>query len=281
MGKGRLNPWKRSQEPEKRWIARRSGDSRRRGRRVLSDSADRFSPPAGRGGPQRIPRPPDARLGGPAPWLELGPKDRQPRKSEIIEAVGRYAPLAPEAKAVAGSQPSGVLVAITGTEEQPQIVFTRRAWHLRSHMGEVSFPGGRFEPGDSSLEATALRESHEEIGLHPDSVEVVGQLDRLTTVSSAALIVPVVGLITGQPTLVPDPTEVDDILTVSVSELLDPHIYRAELWSPPWQMAQQLSIPASEMRSEIEITFFELVGDTLWGATARMLRNLFEVVIDA
>lgn len=177
----------------------------------------------------------------------------------------------PEAKAVGGAQPSGVLVLIAGSEETPEIVFTRRAWHLRSHTGEVSFPGGRYEPGDVDLEATALRESHEEIGLVPSAVEIVGQLDRLTTVSSEALIVPVVGLMTTAANLVPDPTEVDDILHVPVSELLDPRIYRSELWSVNW----------SGENSEIEVTFFELSGDTLWGATARMLRNLFEVLAES
>jgi 8-oxo-dGTP pyrophosphatase MutT (NUDIX family) len=146
------------------------------------------------------------------------------------------------------------------------LVFTRRAWHLRSHTGEVSFPGGRFEPGDADLAATALRESHEEIGLDPVEVEVVGELDRLTTVSSPALIVPYVGAVNGEPAMVGSPDEVDAIIRVPVAELLQPDIYRCEIW--PWPDG-----------GEIEITFFELVGDTLWGATARMVRNFLETVL--
>ncbi len=168
--------------------------------------------------------------------------------------------------AVDGKQPSAVLVLLVGSDERPELVFTRRAWHLRSHTGEISFPGGRFEDGDQDLQATALRESQEEIGLDPAEVTVVGELDRMVTVSSPALIVPFVGVVEGEPLMVPSPDEVDAIVKVSIAELLDPTIYRSEVWRRP-------------DLGELEITFFELVGDTLWGATARMVRNLLETVI--
>jgi len=133
---------------------------------------------------------------------------------------------------------------------------------MRSHTGEVSFPGGRFEPEDADLRATALRESHEEIALDPHLVDVVGRLPQLTTVSSPAAIVPYVGVLAGRPPLVAEPSEVDGILDVSIEELLDPSIYREEIWTRDGV--------------DLEITFFELEGDTLWGATARMLRSLFD-----
>lgn len=186
----------------------------------------------------------------------------------MLEAVRSYSPIAPEAVAVDGRQPSAILVPIAGGEEAPEVIFTRRAWHLRSHTGEISFPGGRFEAGDADLEATALRETHEEIGLLPTSVDVVGELDRLVTVSSPALIVPFVGLLQGSPRLVAAPDEVDALITVTLEELLDPKIYRSEIWQLP-------------DGTEFELSFFELVGDTLWGATARMVRNLLEVVLHA
>ncbi len=148
----------------------------------------------------------------------------------------------------------------------PELLFTRRAWHLRSHSGEVCFPGGRRDPDDADLVATALREAHEEIGLDPESVTVVGELDRLTTVSSPSFIVPIVGLVMGEPTLRVAADEVDAVLRVSLAELADPEIYREEVWT----------------RGGVDagIHFFELVGDTLWGATARMVRNLLELVTD-
>ena len=222
---------------------------------------DPFAPPPGRGGPQHVPRPSDARLGPAAPWVGSGLV--APSKSEVVRAVQAAGPSSPEAVAVDGKQPSAVLVLIGGTEAHPLLVLTRRAWHLRSHTGEVSFPGGRFEDGDRDLQATALRETQEEIGLDPSAVEIVGELDRLVTVSSPAMIVPFVGVIEGKPAMVASPDEVDGIIEVSVAELLDPAIYRCEVWS-------------RGDGTELEITFFELEGDTLWGATARMVRNLLE-----
>lgn len=145
------------------------------------------------------------------------------------------------------------------------LILTRRAWHMRSHTGEVSFPGGRFEPADVDLRATALRESHEEIALDPNLVNVVGRLPQLTTVSSPAAIVPYVGILAERPALVAEPGEVDAILDVTIEELLDPSIYREEIWTRDGV--------------DLEITFFELEGDTLWGATARMLRSLFDRLV--
>ena len=131
---------------------------------------------------------------------------------------------------------------------------------MRTHTGEVSFPGGRHEPSDPDLLTTALRESEEEIGLGRHLVRIVGELPQLTTVSSPSPIVPFVGVLEEEPALTPSQREVDAILHVSLAELMRPEIYREELW----------------MRNgeAMEITFFELEGDTLWGATARMLRDL-------
>ncbi len=172
----------------------------------------------------------------------------------------------PEPGHVEGRPPAAVLAPIYDATDGATLILTRRAWHLRSHTGEVSFPGGRFEPLDADLRATALRESHEEIGLDPSLVDVVGRLPQLTTVSSPAAIVPYVGVLAERPTLLADPGEVDAVLDVSIRELLDPDIYREEIW----------------LRNGVEfgVTFFELEGDTLWGATARMLCSLFDRLVD-
>lgn len=138
-----------------------------------------------------------------------------------------------------------------------EVLLTRRAWHLRTHRGEVSFPGGGYEPGDESPAATALRETHEEVGVPPDAVEVVGELDHLTTVSSDREIVPVVGLLEGRPSVDPDPSEVDRVLHVDLDELLADGAYRSEVWT--WS------------GRTFPIHFFEVPGDTIWGATAAML----------
>lgn len=181
---------------------------------------------------------------------------------ELVDPIGD-----PDPGHVAGRPPAAVLAPVYEEGDEAVLIFTRRAWHLRSHTGEVSFPGGRFEAHDADLRATALRETHEEIGLAPSLVHVVGRLPQLTTVSSPAAIVPYVGVLDETPRLLPDPGEVDAVLHVSISELLDPAIYREEIWTRDGV--------------DFEVTFFELEGDTLWGATARMLCSLFDRLANA
>jgi 8-oxo-dGTP pyrophosphatase MutT (NUDIX family) len=146
---------------------------------------------------------------------------------------------------------------------QTMVVLTRRAQHLRAHRGEVSFPGGGQEPGED-LRVTALREAYEEVGLDPGAVEVIGQLDHLQTVTSASFIVPFVGILPGRPELEPNPHEVELVLHVPLAELLADGVYHAERWG---------LAPLDR-----ELAFFELVGDTVWGATGSMLRNLLTLV---
>ena len=145
------------------------------------------------------------------------------------------------------------------------VVLTRRTWELRSHSGEVSFPGGRQDDGDEHLWHTALREAHEEIGLDPTAVERIGELDHLATVTSRSFIVPYVGALDARPSTAANPQEVSAVLHVPVAELLDPTIFREERWTFPWA-------------EDRPIFFFELVGDTVWGATGAMLRQLLGLV---
>jgi 8-oxo-dGTP pyrophosphatase MutT (NUDIX family) len=158
---------------------------------------------------------------------------------------------------------SAVLAPLYEQNGEVLVVLTRRAQHLRSHRGEVSFPGGGQEGGED-LRTTALRESREETGLDPSSVEILGELDHLETVTSRSFITPFVGVLPGRPTLEPNPHEVEKILHVPLSDLLAPDVFREERWGLP-----PLDRP---------IYFFEIVGDTIWGATAFMLRNFLALV---
>ncbi len=217
-----------------------------------------------RGGSQHIPRPPGARPGDPPPWSNLALADRdislqQIRDRLTVAGTGKRHPGEGE-----GPRASAVLAPIYEEAGVAQLVFTRRAQHLRTHRGEVSFPGGGEDPDDADLRATALREALEETALDPSSVEIIGELDHLKTVMGRSYIVPFVGELPGRPDLEPSPAEVEHILHVPVCDLLDPGIFHAEWWGLPG-----LDRP---------IYFFEVIGDTIWGATAAMLVNLLSII---
>jgi 8-oxo-dGTP pyrophosphatase MutT (NUDIX family) len=153
---------------------------------------------------------------------------------------------------------------------EARIILTKRPETMPSHRGEIAFPGGKLEAErDRSLRDAALREAHEEIGLAPEAVEIVAELDSLTTVASRFVLTPFVGLLDARPDLHPDPTEVVSVFDVAISELLADHVYREERWDIP----PDLGITPGRDRA---IHFFELTGETVWGATARILAGFLE-----
>jgi 8-oxo-dGTP pyrophosphatase MutT (NUDIX family) len=216
--------------------------------------------PAARGGPQRIPRPPEVRPGDPAPWASLAPADRHIDLARLRATFAELGPPVRSPREGRVDRAAAVLAACYEHEGQTYVVLTRRSSALRVHSGEVSFPGGGQDEGETLVD-TALRESCEEVGLDRSLVEIVGELDHLSTITSNSFIVPFVAVLAGgRPQLDPSPAEVDAVLHVPLSELLDPTTFREERWHlfgadrPMW--------------------FFDLVGDTVWGATAAMLRQL-------
>ncbi|MBI1943494.1 MAG: CoA pyrophosphatase [Betaproteobacteria bacterium] len=156
--------------------------------------------------------------------------------------------------------PASVLVPIVAREAGPTILFTQRSAHLKDHSGQVSFPGGRAAAGDASPEATALRETLEEIGLAPRHVELLGRLPEYHT-RTGFRITPVVGLVMPPFELRADAYEVEEIFEVPLEFLLDPANHQRH--SRVWQ---------GELR-----WFFvmEYGGRRIWGATAGMLVNLY------
>jgi 8-oxo-dGTP pyrophosphatase MutT (NUDIX family) len=168
-----------------------------------------------------------------------------------------------------GRRPAAVLCvlfaeAVNGVD-QAHVVLTRRSSRLRSHTHQVSFPGGRLDDGETPEQA-ARREAREEVGIDPATVEIIGRLPSLTTVINPAPITPFIGVVPGRPVLIANPAEVERAFTVPLVELMDPEVYRQELWTFP-------------DGSEVAMEFFELIGDTVWGATARMLYELLELVV--
>ncbi|HET6964639.1 MAG TPA: CoA pyrophosphatase [Acidimicrobiales bacterium] len=234
-----------------------------------------------RGGPQIIPRPDSWRPGPGASWSRPGAV----RPSRVTVADVRAAlaarpdpPVEPtdEVPTVAlpgpARRPAAVLCLLFDSSlgeggTQCHVLLTRRSSRLRSHTHQVSFPGGRLDRGESLTEA-ALREANEEVGIDPSSVEIIGRLSSLRTVLNPSPITPFVGVVPTRPRLVPNPAEVERAFDVPLIELFDPEVYREELWAFP-------------DGTEHPMQFFELIGDTVWGATARMLVELLDVVAGA
>jgi 8-oxo-dGTP pyrophosphatase MutT (NUDIX family) len=212
---------------------------------------------------QQIPRPTSWRPGGPAPWADLAPANRELTLGGIRAALEAAGPPRLWGDESLITRASAVLAPLYEEDGQVKVVLTRRAQHLRSHRGEVSFPGGGQDPGEDLMQ-TALREAHEEVGLDPASVEIVGELDHLATIMSRSFIVPFVGFLPGRPELVPSPAEVELILHVPLVDLLDPEAYHEERWGLP--------------PMDRPLVFFEIEGDTIWGATGAMLRNFLALV---
>ncbi len=220
-----------------------------------------------RGGNQVIPRPAHTLPGRPAPWQPLPADDRVihlDRLAEQLTAIGE--PIVIDGPVpVADPHQSAVLVALFEDAGEVHVLLTRRAAHLRNHHGEVSFPGGRHEPGDRDLIHTALREAEEEVALDPATVEVLGELDHLSTFASRSMVHPFVARLSAPPIdLRADPGEVEQILLVPLTELFDDEAYREEIWR------------FADGRDRT-LVFFEIPGDTVWGATARMLRQVLLV----
>ncbi|MDG2428899.1 MAG: CoA pyrophosphatase [Acidimicrobiales bacterium] len=222
-------------------------------------------PPIGRGGPQVIPRPSAFRLGGPSPWADL--VDRSLTLDHLVTVFDGRESGGIQGRRRGDESPAAVLIALYDDPAGggPHVVLTRRSPLLTSHSHEVAFPGGRQDPNDLDLWATALREAEEEVRINPAAVHLLGRLDPLVTVGSRSIIHPYVAVLNEPPALVPNLGEVEAILYVSLAELLLDEAYREEEWSND--------------DASLIITFFELVGDTVWGATAAMLRQLLAVAL--
>ncbi len=171
--------------------------------------------------------------------------------------------IAPEAALkleVRGRTDAAVLVPLYEAGGELHAVFTKRREDLRRHPGEISFPGGRYEEGEPDLIATALREAEEEIGLPADAVEVIGALQPTPTIATGYAVYPFVGLIDAGRTWTLSPREVADVIELSLPALAAGYARR------------RLVRRGLPIRTD---TY--LVGDNLiWGATARMLSDLFD-----
>jgi len=163
----------------------------------------------------------------------------------------------------AASTAAAVLIPVIAHPQALTVLFTQRTPHLRSHSGQVSFPGGRAEPGDASAEFTALRETEEEIGLRRSAVEVLARLPDYRT-RTGYRVTPVVGLLTPPVAFRPDPNEVAEIFEVPLAFLLDERNRQRRTREFQGQ--------------QVGYYVFEYGEKVIWGATAGMLVNLHKML---
>jgi 8-oxo-dGTP pyrophosphatase MutT (NUDIX family) len=175
-----------------------------------------------------------------------------------LEAVARYSPT----DVTGEEREAAVFVPVVESPDSAYLLFTKRAEHLPDHPGQMSFPGGGYEPADEDLLATALREADEEIGLRPNEPTVVGRLDDIRTVTRYS-VRPFVATIPDRE-YTPSDEEVAEIAVLSLAKLTDLDNYESERRDHPHY-------------GEIRLHFFDVDGYTVWGATARMLVQFLEL----
>jgi 8-oxo-dGTP pyrophosphatase MutT (NUDIX family) len=158
---------------------------------------------------------------------------------------------------------AAVLVPLLSKEDEWHVVVTQRTEMVEHHRGQISFPGGACEPGDADLLATALRETFEEIGVPPQAVEVLGALDDFWTITNF-IVTPFVGVIPYPFAYWPNQSEVAAVVEVPLSFLRDPSHLRVE---------------GREYESRVyEVLFWDYGPYTIWGATARILKDFLDLV---
>lgn len=189
----------------------------------------------------------------------------RPVVSDPLDPVRRrLAAYVPSRMSEPGLVPAGVLVPLYVEAGEAYVLLTRRTEHVATHKGQISFPGGAVEPQDRDAMDAALREAYEELGIRPQDVEILGGLDDVTTRVSGFLIRPYVGRIPHPYPLRPTPEEIAEILGIPLRFFLDDRNLRVEL--------------VGEGTSRQALQFYDYGPHTVWGATARVIRNLVEIL---
>ncbi len=242
------------------------------------------------GGDQQIPRPVDWMPGRKPGWELTEPEVVRPISlasvlqglaeaghlgplpSDPVEMARRRDPVLDTLVPREATRRSAVLCTLFEEEGHARVLLTRRASHLRTHKGEVAFPGGRLDEGEDEVGA-ALREAMEEVALDLGKVDVVGWLSPLVTLASGSFITPIVAVHSGRPDTVASPDEVERVFDVSLEDLLLPGVFREERWKRGDRPA------AKSADGSFPIFFFETAGETIWGATARILYELCHLAL--
>ncbi len=152
-------------------------------------------------------------------------------------------------------------------EDKIKLPLILRPVYVGVHSGQIGLPGGRMEEGDKDFFETALREANEEIGINPADVTVIGHLSDLFVFASNYMVHPVVGYMKHRPTFLTDPREVDQLIEVPLSTLLD-------------KSSRGITNIVVSGNMEVSAPYFDVDGHTVWGATAMMLSELLSVIDD-
>lgn len=163
----------------------------------------------------------------------------------------------------AGFRPAGVLIPVWRREGRVEMALTLRTQTLSSHRGQISFPGGRRDPEDVSIAATALRETEEELGIPADRVRVRMRLDDAWSLQRY-IVAPHVGWLDEPPAFVPSPAEIERVIVADVEALMSPACHRI-------QRVRQAGVG-------FDVHYFEYEGDTIWGLTGGILYTLFQLL---
>lgn len=161
-------------------------------------------------------------------------------------------------------QKGGVLILLYPCDNVANVVFMKRVEDNTPHSGQISFPGGRFEPGDKSLYKTALRETEEELGFTTSGIEIIGELTPLKIQVSNMEVKPFIGVSYERPRFIPNPEEVDYLIEVNLKDLLAPDIIQKKV--------------EFIRGTEIEIPYYNIRENHIWGATAMILSEFLDIL---